>query len=315
MLGVAFRDTGLHLRDLVTLARAADDAGYDSIWAPEVGSRDAIVLAALYGSVTKCATVGTGVIPVYSRKVAALGLSVAAAAEASDGRFILGMGAGHRFTAEAWYEARWNSPRAHLRETIDVLKRILAGDRVTHEGTFNVHGFHLGSNPPAVPIYLGALTPPSLRLAGAVADGVILNWLPPEGIEKAALLAREAAADAGRRIRVIAYVRTALTDDPDQERAAADALREQTYAYLSLPTYANSVRQVGFGKELDDMSAGRERAIDTLVDALCAMGDAGRIRSKLGAYREAGADSVIVYPVPYGDDPAASILHTLRTVA
>jgi alkanesulfonate monooxygenase SsuD/methylene tetrahydromethanopterin reductase-like flavin-dependent oxidoreductase (luciferase family) len=315
MLGVALRDTGLHLRDLVTLARAADDAGYESIWAPEVGSRDAIVLASLYGSVTKSATVGTGVIPVYSRKVASLGLSVAAAAEAAEGRFILGIGAGHRFTAEAWYEAKWNSPRAHIRETIGVLKRMLAGERVTHEGTFNLHGFHLGSTPPAVPIYLGALTPPSLRLAGAVADGVILNWLPPEGIEKAALLAREAAADAGRRIRVIAYVRTALVDDPDQQHAATEALREQTYAYLSLPAYANSVRQVGFAKELDGMGAGEERALDSLVDALCASGPPGMIRAKLAAYREAGVDSVIVYPVPYGDDPAASILHTLRTVA
>jgi alkanesulfonate monooxygenase SsuD/methylene tetrahydromethanopterin reductase-like flavin-dependent oxidoreductase (luciferase family) len=142
-----------------------------------------------------------------------------------------------------------------------------------------------------------------------------LNWLPPEGIEKAALLAREAAADAGRRIRVIAYVRTALVEDADQEHAAMEALREQTYAYLSLPAYANSVRQVGFAKELDDMAAGRERAVDWLVDALCAHGDARRIRANLAAYREAGVDSVIVYPVPYGDDQGASILHTLRTVA
>ncbi len=315
MLGVAFRDSGLHLRDLMSLARAADDAGYESIWTPEVGSRDAIVLASLYGSVTKRATIGTGVVPIYSRNIAALSLSVAAAAEACEGRFILGIGAGHRFPAEAWYGAKWNSPRAHMRETIDVLKRVLAGERVTHDGTMTLHGFHLGSNPPAVPIYVGALTPPSLRLAGAVADGVILNWLPTEGIEKAALLAREAAADAGRRIRVIAYVRTALADDESQRHAATEALREQTYSYLSLPAYANSVRQVGFAKELDDMAAGDERAIDSLVDVLCAAGNAARIREKLDCYREAGVDSVIVYPVPYGDDPAASILHTLRTVA
>src|SRR4051794_32283829 len=115
MFGVAFRDTGLHLGDLLALVRAADDAGYGSIWAPEVGSRDAIVLSALYGSVTKRATVGTGVIPMYSRNAAALSLSAAAAAEASDGRFILGLGAGHQFPTEAWYEARWSHPRTRLR--------------------------------------------------------------------------------------------------------------------------------------------------------------------------------------------------------
>jgi alkanesulfonate monooxygenase SsuD/methylene tetrahydromethanopterin reductase-like flavin-dependent oxidoreductase (luciferase family) len=314
MLGVAFRDTGLHTRDLTALARAADDAGYSSIWSPEVGSRDAIVLSALYGSVTQTATVGTGVVPLYSRNIASLSLSAAAAADASDGRFVLGIGTGHRFTTEAWYEHKWDRPRARLRETVELLHRIFAGERVSHSGIVHLNGFHLGSTPPAIPIYLAALTPPSLRLAGEIADGVILNWLPPDGIEKAALLAREAAADAGRRIRVVAYVRTAVGEGSDLVETARIAMREQTYAYLSLPTYANSLRSVGFGKELDAMAAGDDRAVDTLVDVLCADGDASAVRQKLTRYRESGVDSVIVYPVPFGDDPAASILHTIRAV-
>jgi alkanesulfonate monooxygenase SsuD/methylene tetrahydromethanopterin reductase-like flavin-dependent oxidoreductase (luciferase family) len=315
MLGVALRDTGLRLSDLCALARAADDAGYASIWAPEVGSRDAIVLSALYGSSTRRATVGTGVIPVYSRKVTSLSLSAAAAAEASDGRFILGLGAGHRYPAEAWYEARWGKPRAHLREVIDVLRRIFAGERVSHNGSVRIDGFHLGTTPPAIPIYLGALTPATLRMAGQVADGVILNWMPADGIEKAELLAREAAADAGRRVRVIAYVRTAVVEDPNQEHDARMALREQTYAYLTLPAYGNSLRQVGFGRELDDMAAGRERALDSLVDALCAWGDPAKTRRTIDDYLRAGLDSVVVYPVPFGDDPAASVLRTIRALA
>lgn len=312
-IGVAFRDTGLHIRDLLALARAADDAGYDSIWAPEVGSRDAIQLCGLYGQVTKRAGVGTGVVPVHARNVATLALSAATAAESSDGRFILGLGAGHRFTAEAWYEGRWSKPRTRLRETIDVVRRILAGERVTHDGLIHLDGFHLGSTPPTVPIYLAALTPPSLRLAGEVADGVILNWLPPEGIEKASLLAREAAADAGRRIRVIAYLRTAVVDDGLDEHEMRVALREQTYAYLSLPTYANSLRQVGYAKELDDMASGDERAVDALVDVLCAGGDASTVRRRVKDYHDAGVDSVVVYPVPFGDTPAETILHTIRS--
>jgi alkanesulfonate monooxygenase SsuD/methylene tetrahydromethanopterin reductase-like flavin-dependent oxidoreductase (luciferase family) len=315
MLGVALRDTGLRVSDLCALARAADDAGYGSIWAPEVGSRDAIVLSSLYGANTRRASVGTGVVPVFSRKVASLSLSAAAAAEASDGRFILGLGTGHRFTAEAWYEARWQKPRTYVREMIDVLRRIFAGERVSHNGLIHVEGFHLGSTPPAIPIYLGALTPATLRLAGEVADGVILNWLPADGIEKAELLAREAAADAGRRVRIVAYVRTAVVDDPSQEHDARMALREQTYAYLSLPAYANSLRQVGFGRELDDMAAGRERAVDHLVNALCAWGDASTTRKTIDGYLGAGLDAVIVYPVPYGDDPAESVLRTIRALS
>lgn len=315
MLGVALRDTGLRVSDLCALARAADDAGYGSIWAPEVGSRDAVVLSALYGANTSRATVGTGVVPVFSRKVTSLSLAAAAAAEASDGRFILGLGTGHRFPAEAWYESHWKRPRTYMREVIEVLRRIFAGERVSHNGSVRVEGFHLGTNPPAIPIYVGGLTPATLRLAGEVADGVILNWLPSEGIEKAALLVREAAADAGRRVRVIAYVRTAVIDEPDQEHDARVALREQTYAYLSLPAYGNSLRQVGFGRELDDMAAGRERAVDTLVDAVCAWGDAKKTRDTIETYVQARIDSVIVYPVPFGDDPAASILRTIRSLS
>jgi probable F420-dependent oxidoreductase len=297
------------------LVRTADDAGYESIWTPEVGSRDAIVLSALYGTSTRRATLGTGIVPLYARNVAGLSLSVAAAADACGGRFVLGIGAGHSFAAQAWYGADWSRPRARLRETIEVLRRILSGERVTHDGSFKLAAFHLGSTPPAVPIYLAALSPASLRLAGEVADGVILNWLPPEGIEKAALLVREAAADAGRRVRVISYVRTAVIDDPDQEHTAREALREQTYSYLSLPNYANSLRTVGLGRELDHMTNGGERAIDTLVDALCASGETESVRKTLEGYREAGLDSVIVYPVGYGDDPAGSILHTIRALA
>jgi alkanesulfonate monooxygenase SsuD/methylene tetrahydromethanopterin reductase-like flavin-dependent oxidoreductase (luciferase family) len=315
MLGLALRDTGLSLRDLTALARCADDLGYSSIWAPEVGSRDAIFLAGLYGTHTRRASVGTGVVPVYSRKIVSLALSVAAAAEASEGRFILGLGAGHRFATEAWYEARWHNPRERMRDTTEVLRSILAGEHVSHNGDLSVNGFHLGTTPPPVPIYFAALTPSSLRLAGEVADGVLLNWLPPDGVEKASLLVREAAADSGRSVKVTAYVRTAVVEDPAEEHDARTALHEQAYAYLSLPTYANSVRRVGLGRELDAMASGHEKSVDTLVDALCAWGDRTAVAKKLADYRDAGLDQVIVYPVPFGDDPAENVLQTVRGVS
>lgn len=315
MFGVALRDTGLSLPDLTALARCADDVGFTSIWVPEVGSRDAIFLAGMYGSVTHSASVGTGVVPVYARNIATLALSVAAAADACEGRFILGLGAGHRFTAEAWYEARWNNPRQRMRETVEVLRSILAGERVAHNGEIKLNGFHLGFRPPPVPIYFAALAPSSLRLAGEIADGVILNWLPPEGVEKASLLVREAAADAGRSIDVLSYVRVAVIEEPDHEHDAYTALREQTYSYVSLPSYASSLRRVGFGRELDDVAAGRERALDTLVEALCAWGTADTVKDKLDAYQRAGLDTVVAYPVPYGDEPAESILTTIRALS
>lgn len=315
MLGVALRDTDLSIRDLVTLARAADDAGYASIWSPEVGSRDAIVLCSLYGANTLRAAVGTGVVPVYSRGPAQLAMAAATAADASQGRFVLGLGAGHRFTAERWFGGTWHDPRSRMRETVDVVRRLLAGERVDHSGSFTLHGFQLGGNHPKVPIHLAALTPSSLRLAGEVADGVILNWLPPSGVERASLIAREAAADAGRSIRVLTYVRCAVVEEAEYEHTVRMALREQTYSYASLPAYANSLRQAGFGDELDALGSGHEKPLDTLVDATCAWGSPEKVAEKLGEFQRAGLDGVVIYPVPFGEEPVESILHTIRTVS
>lgn len=313
MLGVALRDTGLTLQSLCSLVSAADDGGYSSIWAPEVGSRDSIFLAGLYGTVTHRASVGTGVVPVYARNVVALSLSVAAASEAAGGRFILGLGSGHRFPTESWYGAIWKDPRTRMRETVEVLRTILAGERVSYSGEMTVNGFHLGVVPPPVKMYMAALTPASLRLAGEIADGVILNWLPPEGIEKASLLVREAAADAGRSVHVTAYVRAAVVEDPSHEHDARQAIREQTYTYLSLPVYANSLRTVGFARELDELSGGR--SLDTLTEALCAFGTKDDVAKKISAFGDAGLDSVVVYPVPYGDNPADAAAATIGALA
>lgn len=315
MFGVALRDTGLSIPDLCTLARIADDAGYAGIWLPEVGSRDAVVVATILAEHTRGVTVGTGVIPVYSRNVVSLALSVATAAEAARGRFVLGLGAGHRFTADAWYGGGWRAPRRRMRETIDVLRRILAGERVSHDGEFHLAAFHLGSSPPDVPVYVGALTPASLRLAGEIADGAILNWMPPAGMERASLLVRESAADAGRAVRVLGYVRVAVVHAGEDPSVARAAVREQTYSYASLPAYAAAIRQVGLRDALDRMAEGDEGALDELTDALCAVGEAQQVRDKLASFADCGLDQVVVYPVPFGDDAVASVLRTVRALA
>ncbi|HVE91038.1 MAG TPA: LLM class flavin-dependent oxidoreductase [Actinomycetota bacterium] len=315
MLGVALRDSGLGLRDVCVLARAADDMGYRSIWFPEVGSRDAIALASLVGQQTHKASVGTGVVPVFSRNVVSLCLAAATAAEATEGRFVLGLGAGHQFTTEAWFDRDWSHAKTRLRETVEVARRILAGERVTHHGQITVDGFHLGCEPPRVPIYLAALGPATLRMAGEIADGVLLNWLPPDGMERAGLLAREAAADAERSVKVMGYVRVAVTEGPDQREEAEQALREHTYSYSILPSYAASMRSAGLGDAVDRLGSGDDSGLGKLVDSLCCWGDADIVRSDLTRFEESGLDATILYPVPFGDDPAQSILRTLRALA
>lgn len=315
MRGCTLQDAGIALSDLLALARAADDLGYGSIWVPEFGSRDAILLATLIGSRTSRARVGTGVVPVFARNTVALSVAAASASEATRGRFILGLGAGHRRTAEGWYDASWERPRQRLRETVDVTRQILAGKRVSHNGDVRVDGFHLPQTPPPVPIYLAALTPDSLRLAGEIADGLLLTWQTSEGVERASLLAREAAADAGRKLTVAAYVRCAVVEDDEGERLARTALQEHTYTYLSLPAYAESARQAGLGDAIDGLGDGDDRHLGALTEAFCLCGDRKAVRAGLEAFEDAGVDQVIVHPVSFGDAPAESVLRTLRALA
>lgn len=310
MLGLALRDTGLALPDIRALARAADDAGFSTVWLPEGASRDALSVAALAGCSTKQARIATGVVPVYARNAVALALSAATASEACGGRFVLGIGAGHRSSAEAWFGATWSRPLVRMRETVDVVRRVLAGERVWHENTVRVDGFHLASKPPPVPVWIGALSPASLRLAGQIADGVLLNWLPAAGLSRCALIAREAAADAGRSIQVAGYVRVAVVETEDERSSAMAALRDEVYMYASLPAYASSLRLHGVA--VDGMH--NDNGLQRLVDALCICGDAKTVRARVDALRTADLEEIVVYPVVYGEEPAETILRTIRAV-
>lgn len=314
MLGIALRDTGLALADLRTLARGADDAGYSTIWIPELASRDALMTAAMVGCSTKSARVATGIVPVFSRNPVALALAAATAAEACEGRFVLGLGTGHRSSAEAWFGG-WQHPRRRLRETIDVVRRILAGERVSHDGEVHVDGFHLASSPVQVPIVVGALSPRSLRLAGEMADGVLLEWMTPEGLERSALLTREAAADTGRTVTVSAYVRVAVADTEDERHDALAALRDEVYLYASLPAYARSLRLHGHVRAVDRLHDGDESALDELVDTLCVWGDADAVRSRIAELQRTGLDEIVVHPVPFGDSPAETVLRAIRVLS
>jgi alkanesulfonate monooxygenase SsuD/methylene tetrahydromethanopterin reductase-like flavin-dependent oxidoreductase (luciferase family) len=156
-----------------------------------------------------------------------------------------------------------------------------------------------------------------MRLAGEVADGVILNWCPPERVAFAAERIREGAERAGRdpgEVVISVYVRSWVGED---EVDAWPALRRDTAQYASYPAYARQFEQVGLGAEAAAaaraLEAGRLEVVpEALVRAACAIGDGAQAR--IDAYREAGADLPVVYPVATAD-AAASIESTLSALA
>src|SRR5689334_3096652 len=198
-LGVALRDA-YPWPELAGLSRTIEGAGFDALFLPEVGARDTLAtLAALAGETSRL-RLATGVVPLPLRSPSLLAAAAATVQERSAGRLILGLGTGPSLPGAL----------DTLRATVGALRTAFAG------GEGMVGGAPLRSplrlpRPPE--IWIAALGPRATRLAGEVADGVLLNWCTPERVATAVTQVADGAADAGRRptsVTIAVYIRAAL---------------------------------------------------------------------------------------------------------
>jgi alkanesulfonate monooxygenase SsuD/methylene tetrahydromethanopterin reductase-like flavin-dependent oxidoreductase (luciferase family) len=302
-LGFALRDPWAW-DDLAWLARLGERLGYAALFLPEIGFRDAFAtLVGLAGEAGRL-RLGTGVVPIGSRSPETIAMAAATLHERSGGRAIVGLGTG---------PARPGALEA-LGDAVARVRAALADAPARDAGPARL------DLPGPVPVWIAALGPRAVRLAGAVADGVLLNWCTPDRVAEAARTVAEAAAAAGRDpggVRVGVYVRASLGPDPD---AARDALRRAAGEYASYPAYARQFAAMGLADEAGRAATahrdGRPSEVpDALVDAVCLAGDVAEARARLAGYRGAGADLPVVYPVPAGDDPRGSVAATLEALA
>jgi alkanesulfonate monooxygenase SsuD/methylene tetrahydromethanopterin reductase-like flavin-dependent oxidoreductase (luciferase family) len=301
--GFALRDA-LPWKELASIVRGVETAGYTAVFLPEITGRDALVTLGMFVGETRRLLLGTGVLPMRSRSPLLTAMGAATVQERSGGRLILGLGPGEVGRAAL----------DELRETVLRVRALLRGEALEEEGDSVTLSLSPGRE---VPIWVSALGPKAMRLAGEVADGVILNWCPPERVSFARARIAEGAEAAERdpvSITVAVYVRAwAGRDEPE----AMFALRAMAGRYASTRAYRRQFEQVGLGPQAavagQAHRAGRPEDVpEVLVRSVCAVGDGARDR--LDAFREAGADLPIVYPVATAD-PAASIEATLRALA
>jgi 5,10-methylenetetrahydromethanopterin reductase len=173
-LGVALLGHGLPART-THWARAAEHAGLGSVWVIEdYFHPGAYTLAAAAAAVTERIVIGLGVVNPYTRHPALVAMETAALAGIAPGRVVLGLGSSNRKWIEAQMAIPFKTPLGGLREGVEIVRRLLAGERVTYTGeVFSVHDVALEAPPPApVPILLGVKGPRALALAGEIADGV-----------------------------------------------------------------------------------------------------------------------------------------------
>jgi 5,10-methylenetetrahydromethanopterin reductase len=311
-LGVSLRDIGVTADVLRGWADAAEAGGYSGIWVPDVGGHDAVTTLATFAGTTRRVLLGTGVMPVFSRPPLVIAQTAATLDDLSGGRFVLGLGAGARFSTERWFGARWSDPFARLEAAVAAIRAVTAGQEVD--------GFRLGFPPtrPRLPVMLAALNPRMLAFAGRLGDGVLLNWLPLDAVPDAVAQVRKAATEAGRdpaAVVVACYVRACVGD---LGQLAGD-LRPQVLTYLQSPAYAAMLRRSGITDVDRVAAAGPDERTglvsDRTIDALVATGTADQLAARLEAYRQAGVDLPVLYPLPAGEHPAARVLATLSALA
>ena len=308
----AFISPGRSLDAALDRARLADELGYDSVYTTHIAGRDSLSVLTTYASVTERVRLGTGVVPIFSRTPASMAQTAATIDEFSGGRMVLGLGVSHRITVENWYGAKISRPVTQMREYAGIVRAIFRGDAPPQGDFFNTSFQFMGySARPDLPIYIAALSPNMLRLAGEIGDGVLLWLCNPGYIREVVVPAvREGRERAGKELDdfdIVPAVTVALTDDPGAARAT---MRQELVTYASLPFYRAMLEGSGFGDDLaafdEGMQAGDvEKAkaglSDRLLAALAGIGSADEVRGAVARYRDAGATSPSIGGLPGSD--------------
>ena len=298
---------------VVERARAAERAGFDSLWIIEdYFQTGAFAMAGAAAAATSRIALGLGVVNPYTRHPALLAMETATLAGIAPGRVVLGLGTGVRHWVEGQMAIATPAPLQALRECVEVVRRLWAGERVDHAGhAFSLRGVALEYKPaqPELPIVLGVKGPRALALAGALADGVLCSVMSSPGhvrrVREATAAARRAAGQPAP-FPVLAYVPVAIGRDAVAARRAVRPLLARYLAHL----HGQAILADAGVAEAETLAIRAARAAgdsgaslvtDAHVDAFALAGTAEQARERLAGWRAAGLDTPVVLPAGEAD--------------
>lgn len=322
---IALTGLALPLAEFPAIAREAESRGYRTAWVGEASGAEAIVLSTLIATHTATIGIANGVIPVQTRTPIVYGQAAATLAHLAPGRFGLGLGLSSEIIVGQWHGLPFTPSVQQMREAVQIIRTAAAGERVNFEGKFyRLKNFRLAIPAPPTPprIYLAALGPRMCELAGEVADGVLLNWIPPAAVATSLAHVEAGAKRAGRSLAdldVAVYVRTCVTDERGPVR---EALARDITGYAIVSVYARFFEECGYAPEVSAVNAAwkagdRASAVkgisERVLDGLGAVGPADHCREQLAAFARTGVTPVVLPFAPPGPAARASLLRTFRT--
>jgi 5,10-methylenetetrahydromethanopterin reductase len=312
------------IREGMELVRYAEEKGFSAVWQAESRLvREATVPMAAFLSVTERIKAGSGVVNNWTRNPALLASTFSTLDDLAPGRVILGIG--------AWWDPlarkvgiNRSSPLTAMRETVEVVRRLLHDERVTFKGEFvsldgvELDYVHQERRPKDVPIYIGATGDRMLALAGEIGDGVVLNYLVSPSYNEAAMGHLErGAARAGRSLDEVDRPQLVVCSLDDDRGAALDAARLLVTQYLGQQPHIMKASGVSedlleeIGRVLtwpathDEVVAASKLVPDDAVQMITASGSPSECVAKVEEYVRSGCTCPILYPL--GNDVRAMI--------
>jgi probable F420-dependent oxidoreductase len=296
------------LLDYQRLAGRSEAAGYDRIWVGEVNDVDVVTAATLAATGTRRAHIGV-FLNVFTRAPSTLAMTASTLARLAPGRAEVVLGIGSPLFVERWNGIPYRETHARLRDTLRFLRAALTGERVRETlETIQSDGFALASGPQPPPaLLLAASGPRTLDLAAREADGVVLNWITPDDLQRTGPL-----PEPGRVSLVVPMC-------PTPDRALMDRMMRPVVAnYLHVPAYAQQQRRLGRGDVLAEMwaawaagdrGAARAALPAALLDEFVVWGKPAECRARLEEIeRRTGVRVIATVFVPPGADFAAAAL-------
>ena len=317
------------------LAREADRLGFSVVWAAEAYGSDAPTVLAWVAAQTGRVDVGSAILQIPARTPAMTAMTAATLDSLSGGRFRLGLGVSGPQVSEGWHGVRFDKPLARTREYVDVVRAALRRERLRYDGehyrlplpdgpgkalTLTVHPVreHL-------PVYLAAVGPRNVELAGEIADGWLAVFFSPEHSAAPLAALRRGREKAGRTLEGFDVVPTAPLSVGADWRACADHVRPYAALYVGgmgsreKNFYHDLAARMGFAAaaaEVRDRYLARDYAgamaalpVDFL-DATSLLGPKERIAERMRAYAEAGATTLTLSPMLQDLDQGIAALRT-----
>jgi F420-dependent oxidoreductase-like protein len=326
--------------DNIAVAQEADRLGYSVCWAAEAYGSDAATVLAYVAAKTERIDVGSAIFQIPARTPTMTAMTAATLDTLSGGRFRLGLGVSGPQVSEGWYGVKFDKPLARTREYVEIIRKAMARERVSHDGanwTLPLPGgpgkaLKLTIHPVRehIPLYIAAIGPKNLELTGEIADGWLGIFFAPEqaglsldsvraGREKAGLTLD------GFDVAPNVPIAVAASDSEADLAAAADIFRHYTALYVGgmgskeHNFYNRIACRMGYEEAAEeiqklylagDKAAAAAAVPQQLIDSTTLVGTRDRIADRLQAYAAAGVTTVNLSPGGFTLDERVTALRT-----